>query len=838
MQKIQKNANGRKKERKIVGQKKTKSNTLHNLKPQYLLDLLQIGQKPLRLDQILKILSVPRAEKKNIETMLYELAAQGKILRLRGGQWSASVGGRTFIGQYSVQRSGAGFVDMAKPEEDAKLQKQSSGISIFVHPSQAGEAWHGDIVRVALLPKPFRRKGKDGNATEGKRQEGKIVAVVERKAKEIMVRVESNLNYEARQSSRQIGFSRNNRNKRHAVKSLSSKNEHVGNYLFCKPCDVRFSFTIRLNMDSIPSSFSSSLIEKSLLLVRPEKQISSNLWSAELISTHGQEDDVAVQEALVKINHQCPSEFPQDALAQAEVLPQSPNPEDYVNRKDLRELPFVTIDGETARDFDDAIYVQILENGDFDLSVAVADVTHYVPQDSPLDNEAKARANSWYFPCSVEPMFPESLSNGLCSLNPHVDRLVMVAQMHFDSRGKKKKCKFYSAVINSFARLTYTQVKNAVVDNDIDAQEQMKSQKNGQVVFSMLQNAYVLAQCLAKRRVKKGTLDFNRPDVQYSFDEERRIINISRKEEHFAHKIIEECMIAANESVAEFLSEIPMPLLYRVHPEPDAQRLDALFRTLSSTSLVHDIPPKAKAKDLQKVLHASIGSEQEFLVGRLALRTMAQARYQPENTGHFGLASECYCHFTSPIRRYADMVVHRALKYALCKQSKSLVDKDKSTYLPDDHHLLALGDNINAIERTSMEAEREIAKRLAILVLQGHEGQKYTGIIGGISDFGLFVELDDMPVEGLVHIKNLGDDFFEFDPEKQELIGLMSGARYYLGQKVEVRLVEASLARLEINFKLLSLTHMGLPHKQAAKMRKSASNKKSASLRRNRLRKR
>ncbi len=780
----------RKKEKIVKPPKKSKTQ-LHP-EPQMLVDLLESGQKPLRIDQVLRFLDIQRRQKRYVEEMLHQLADAGRITRMHGGQWVANGQLRTYVGQYSVQRSGVGFVDMATlesgPEHSSKKKLPSHTFSIFIHPSQAGDAWHGDSVRVVLLP---------GRGSKEK-PEGRIVDVLERKAKDIMVRVT------------------NERISEHAL-LRRGKRSRVGThispdspFLFCKPCDVRFPFTLRLEKEAIPAAMVQELQPNTLLLVRPMQQIASDLWTAEALSAHGREDNVAVQENLVKLNHGAPAEFPPAALAQAQELPTLPRPEDYTGRTDVRHLPFVTIDGETARDFDDAIYVRPQENGGWVLYVGIADVTHYVRNQSPLDKEARLRANSWYFPCSVEPMLPKALSNGLCSLNPHVDRLIMLAEMHFDKAGAMHQSHFSEAVLCSHARLTYNEVKGLVLDNDPQARQEFLAQEHGATLLPMLEEAKKLARVLAQKRLQRGTLDFHMPEPEYHFDEQGRIVDISRKEQHFAHQIIEECMIAANEAVAEFLEKKNLPVLYRVHPEPESLRLEGLFRTLASTSLADKLPAKPHAKDIQSILHAAKDSAQEFLVGRLTLRTMPQARYQPYNDGHFGLASTCYCHFTSPIRRYADVVVHRALKGALGLDNEAIAD----------HKLEALGDGLNQAERAAMEAEREMARRLAVLMLQDREGQKFEGTIAGVSDFGLFVELDAMPVEGMIRISDLGDDFFEYDTDKQELIGVMSGRRFALGQRVRVRLTEVNLGRLEITFSLLDAEELAPAPRQG--MRKNA----------------
>ncbi len=472
------------------------------------------------------------------------------------------------------------------------------------------------------------------------------------------------------------------------------------------------------------------------------------------------------------------------------------------DREDLSHIPFVTIDGETAKDFDDAIHVQKQGDG-WCLRVGIADVTHYVRPRTALDKEAQVRGNSWYFPRSVEPMLPKALSTGLCSLNPHENRLIMLAELHIDSAGTVQKSRFAKAYICSQARLTYTEVKALVLDKDEQARQEFG--KENATILDMLTEAEILARVLAKCRIDRGCLDFHLPEPEYIFDDHGRITHIQKKHNHFAHQIIEEFMIAANEAVARFLTKKDVPFLYRIHPEPDPSHLDGLFRTLGTTTLAESIPKKPTAANLQGILHTAKGTAQEFLVSRLTLRTMPQARYYPENIGHFGLASTNYCHFTSPIRRYADVVVHRALKYAL--------GLDKGP-IPTAQKLVILGDKINHCERAAIDAEREMAKRLAALLLQNRIGEGFDGIICGVSDFGIFVEFNDMPVEGMIRIRDLGDDFFEYDPERQELLGVMHGQCYKLGQAIRTRLMEVNLGRLEITLGLVRGKKKGPEHKR------------------------
>lgn len=739
-----------------------------------LLTLLTAANKPLRLDAILRVARVTRNEKAWVENLLQKLVHNGQLVRMHGGAWLPASMVHTVVGRYAVQRSGVGFVTPIKGADATSAAAEAGqgkgqavraarapsrlAQDIFIHPAQAGEAWHGDLVKVAVTP----AQGK----SVGKSPEGRIIEVLERAQNSVVVRV------------------------LYAIGTKASSK-----MVLCKAADPRL--VVQFQVD--PSALDHAPRAGELLAVTPQKRLASDLWSAVASSSFGCEDDVAVQERLVKLNHRVPAEFPPKALEEAAALGAEPTEDDMAQREDLRHLPFVTIDGSTARDFDDAICVERQQNGKgWLLRVAIADVTHYMRPASALDKEAQERANSWYFPTSVEPMLPEALSNGLCSLNPHVNRLVMFAEIAIAANGEAGLCRFGAGVIRSCARLTYEEVQAAVVDTTTAARatllEQAGADEQAGACLNMLEEAVALTHSLIHMRDARGSLDFELPEPEYIFDDQGVIVNIERRKRLFAHRMIEECMIAANEAVARFLESKGTPFLYRVHPEPDVDRLAGLFRTLASTSLAAAIPPQPDAQHLQAMIQQAKGGPQEFLVGRLCLRTMPQARYQPDNEGHFGLASKSYCHFTSPIRRYADVVVHRALKHALGLSSGPI---------PSEHTLLMLADNLNRRERAAMEAEREMARRLGVLVLRDRVGESFSGTIAGVSDFGLFIELDTMPVEGMVRVADLGDDYYEYDPERQELIGLHTGMRFMLGQRVLTRLREVNVGRLEITLALL-----------------------------------
>jgi len=656
-------------------------------------------------------------------------------------------------GRLAVQRTdsgcGAGFVTpdappavasalrvQSAPPKGKRFEKRKNGRlrgDIFIHPAHMGDAWHGDRVRALLLP-----------GRRGKSPEGRIVEVLERMQREV------------------------------AVKVLY----RIGDSFLCRAADPRLNATFQVDA----SALAQKPVREDLLLVVIGERLASDLWTATAKANFGMEEDVAVQERLVKLNHQVPSDFPQRVLREAAAFPAEPTPEDKEGRQDLTALPFVTIDGETARDFDDAIFVRKTQQG-CRLYVAVADVAHYVRPGSALDKEAQERANSWYFPVSVEPMLPPALSNDLCSLNPGIERLVVVAEMDLDGNGVTGAVRLYTACIRSAARLTYEQVQGL-----LDGNGRMREACSVAVQAS-LQVAAELAALLQSRRKERGSLDFELPEPAYSFDEAGRIAAIARRKRLFSHRIIEECMIAANEAVARFLEERGIPVLYRVHPLPEAERLTALFRSLRAVELTRLMPQRPSAGDLSAILHAARGTPQEFLVGRLCLRAMMQARYQPDNEGHFGLASGSYCHFTSPIRRYADIVAHRALKYALGFFSGPLFSGGR---------LLALADQLNRRERAAMEAEREMARRLAVLLLADRVGEHFDGVISAVNDFGFFVELLAMPVEGLARLTDLGDDFYAYDQDRQLLLGRNTGRQFRLGQPLRVALADVHKGRLEI----------------------------------------
>jgi len=508
----------------------------------------------------------------------------------------------------------------------------------------------------------------------------------------------------------------------------------------------------------------------------------------------------AVQEALVKANHGVPTGFPDEALREARRLPSAPLDADFRGREDLRALPFVTIDGATARDFDDAIYVEKNRKG-YALWVAIADVAHYVPIGSGLDREAFDRGNSYYFPASVEPMFPQALSNGLCSLNPRVPRLAVAVRMDMSAQGTPGEVRVMNAVIQSHARLTYDRARDVCVDKAPAARAELAAEA-GDPVVAMLDLAEALARQMRQRRLERGSLDFDLPEGEVRFGPDGQPVAVEPRERHFAHQLIEEFMIAANEAVSEFLQAHALPCLYRVHAEPDREKLETLYTLLSRLD-GEAAPKRAKAgrfsdddftpEAIGRLLSSVAGTEREFLVNRLVLRSMKQARYQPDNEGHFGLASESYAHFTSPIRRYADLIVHRLVKRALGDQAQPV---------PGFKKLAEMGQHLSARERVSQEAERECHKRYACLVLRDRVGEEFAGVVSSLMDYGFWVELPDVMAEGFIRLSTMLDDYYGYFKEREMLLGQRTGKVIRAGQAVRAKLIGVHLDRLEIDLEL------------------------------------
>ncbi len=705
-----------------------------------LLKLLREAKRPLAPDDLLPALGLHRRKRGDIDELLQELVAQGKLIKL-GRAYAPLERVNLITGRVQVQRSGVAFLIPDDPRRK----------DVFLGQDTAG-AWHGDRVAVAITRESSTRN-----------HEGRVVRIVERGKQILPVRI--------------------------------MRSAGPGSFL-CRPTDPRLDFAV-LSHDTDPAL---GLQRGDIALAAPGEQVDAALWEAEILSRLGPENEAAVQEALVKANHGVPTGFPDEALREARRLPSAPLDADFRGREDLRALPFVTIDGATARDFDDAIYVEKNRKG-YALWVAIADVAHYVPIGSGLDREAFDRGNSYYFPASVEPMFPQALSNGLCSLNPRVPRLAVAVRMDMSAQGTPGEVRVMNAVIQSHARLTYDRARDVCVDKAPAARAELAAEA-GDPVVAMLDLAEALARQMRQRRLERGSLDFDLPEGEVRFGPDGQPVAVEPRERHFAHQLIEEFMIAANEAVSEFLQAHALPCLYRVHAEPDREKLETLYTLLSRLD-GEAAPKRAKAgrfsdddftpEAIGRLLSSVAGTEREFLVNRLVLRSMKQARYQPDNEGHFGLASESYAHFTSPIRRYADLIVHRLVKRALGDQAQPV---------PGFKKLAEMGQHLSARERVSQEAERECHKRYACLVLRDRVGEEFAGVVSSLMDYGFWVELPDVMAEGFIRLSTMLDDYYGYFKEREMLLGQRTGKVIRAGQAVRAKLIGVHLDRLEIDLEL------------------------------------
>ena len=505
----------------------------------------------------------------------------------------------------------------------------------------------------------------------------------------------------------------------------------------------------------------------------------------------GMEVEIAIRK------HDIPHSFPSAVEKQLKKWAEDVPEEAKRGRVDLRDLPLVTIDGEDARDFDDAVFCQKQGKG-WKLWVAIADVSYYVRPKSALDTEAYNRGNSVYFPNRVVPMLPEKLSNGLCSLNPQVDRLCMVCEMTISAKGKMTDYQFYEAVMNSHARLTYNKVAK-ILEKDTALCDRYAS------LVPHLQDLHEMYQALVKARQQRGAIEFETIESKFIFNALGRIERIEPVVRNDAHKIIEECMILANIASANFMEKHQEPALYRIHAVPGEEKLTAFRSFLAECGLSLSGGNKPTPMDYAQLLEQIKQRPDHELIQTMLLRSMSQAVYSADNIGHFGLALEEYAHFTSPIRRYPDLTLHRGIKYLLAKQKGS---KRKTTDTGGYHYPLEemdlFGAHCSSTERRADDATREVADWLKCEYMQDHVGEEFDGVISSVTGFGFFVRLNDLFIDGLVHISGLANDYYLFDMPKQRLIGENSGMMFRLGDAVKVRVEAVSLEQKQIDFSLIS----------------------------------
>ena len=628
-------------------------------------------------------------------------------------------------GRISAHPDGFGFVIVEDSDKD-----------IYLNGKQMRQVLHGD--RVVVCVTGVDRRG---------RREGRIVDVVERANKSLVGR---------------LAIDR-------GTAVVSPDNKRIHQDLLIAPGE--------LGEANDGDMVVAEIVEQPSRRHQPVGRIS------EVLGQHlrpGMEIDVALH------SHGIPVEWPEAVLEQAASFSTTVDPAASTGRMDVRNLPLITIDGADARDFDDAVWCEALDDG-WRLLVAIADVAHYVSVDSALDTEAVSRGTSVYFPGRVVPMLPEVLSNGLCSLNPDVDRLCMICEMTLGNDGTVKKTRFHNGIMCSHARLTYDQVHEMLT---VEASPHRRKHSS---LMPMITELHKLYGVLAAKRKERGAIEFDSNETHIVFDDNKKIKEIVPIQRNDAHKLIEECMILANIQAAAFLQQKEIPALYRVHAGPKADRLEDLraFLKLRSLSLGGGSTPSAI--DYADLAEAIVDRTDRSVIQTVMLRSMQQAVYQTENEGHFGLALDEYAHFTSPIRRYPDLLVHRALKHAIARGRPS-------EYRYSSDAMTLLGESCSLTERRAEEASRDVVSWLKCEYMQDHVGAEFDGVISAVTGFGLFVQLSGIHVEGLIHVTNLSRDYYRFDQAAQAMIGERSGRQYRLGDPIRVQVAAVNLEERKIDF--------------------------------------
>jgi len=496
----------------------------------------------------------------------------------------------------------------------------------------------------------------------------------------------------------------------------------------------------------------------------------------------GMEIEIAIRK------YEIPHAWPEAAETEAGRVPAQVGPEEAGERLDLRRLPLVTIDGEDAKDFDDAVYARPLDGESWELVVAIADVSHYVDRGTGLDREAFQRGNSVYFPERVVPMLPEVLSNGICSLNAHVDRLCFACIMQISGAGEVIDYRFETAVMRSHARLTYNQVAAALLDDDAEALGDVRD------LLPQIRDLHELSQLLNRRRTEQGSIELELPETRIVFDEERKIQRIEPTERNDAHRLIEECMLAANICAADFLAARKGPAIYRVHEQPDGEKIEDARAFLAEFGLILRGGKEPTPKDFAQVVEQCEDEPFSHVVQVTLLRSLKQAEYSVDLSGHFALGFHRYTHFTSPIRRYPDLMVHRLIKQRIGQGMPVELDYDEMS---------RVAEHCSVTERRADDATRDVIQWLKTEFMMDRVGEVFEGVVSSVAEFGVFVELSELYVEGLVHVTALGEDYFHFDPKRRRLAGEHSGAMFQIGEEVRVRVVRVDIDQAKIDFELV-----------------------------------
>jgi ribonuclease R len=700
---------------------------------EYLLEVLHESGAPQTADSLAEALKLKdRGLRAALDKRLAAMARDGQLLRNRRNEYLLLDRLAVRTGQVTGHRDGFGFFIPDDGSDDA-----------FLPPSQMRAVMHGDRVAVRIVGVDARN-----------RKEGAVVEVLERRTRQVAGRFHLE----------------------HGVGFVAPDNRRISQRVV------------------IPARDRNGATHGSLVVAEIVEPPSRDALAVGRIARVLPEEGVAQTAIELAIaSHQLPHEFPAAAVREARRYGRSVEAKGLGARIDLRKVPLVTIDGEDARDFDDAVYAEPTKGG-WRLLVAIADVSHYVRPGTELDTEARERATSVYFPNRVIPMLPEQLSNHLCSLMPEVDRACLVAELAVGRDGKVSRARFYAALMRSAARLTYTRAAEALIERRPEVRATLPP-----AVLDSLESLHDLYRALRRYREARGALDFESAEVKVVVGEDGRVADLRSYPRNDAHRLIEECMIAANVEAARFLKKHRMPALYRVHAQPDEERILELKRFLATRGLLLETEGEIDPLKLAKLLRQVQGRPDAPMLEGMIIRSLAQAVYQPENIGHFGLALEAYAHFTSPIRRYPDLLVHRAIRHVLAEGAAEDFEHPA-------REMEQLGQECSMRERRADEASRDVVAFLKCEFMRDRLGETFAGVVTGVTDFGLFVQLEGLQVDGLVHVATLGRDYYRYEEDRRALVGERSGERYTLGDKLTVKVARVDPSERKIDFELVGKT--------------------------------
>ncbi|MCL7749024.1 ribonuclease R [Halalkalibacter alkaliphilus] len=695
----------------------------------------ETAEKPLSIKEIEDSFNIKSSDEfKELVKALNELEHRGLVVRTRTDRYGIPEKMNLVRGRVQGHAKGFAFIIPEEPGMD----------DVYVTSGDLNSAMNGDTVLVRLNQK-----------SSGSRPEGQVVRIVERGTTDVVGTYQDQGSY---------GF-------------VIADDKRVANDIF------------------IPQEQAAGAVDGHKVVVKitkyPEGRMSAE---GKVIKVLGHKNDPGMDILSIIYKHGIPIEFPDEVIEHANSVPDSIDPDDLKDRRDLRDETIVTIDGADAKDLDDAVHVKRLENGNYLLGVSIADVTHYVKEGSPIDQEAADRATSVYLTDRVIPMIPHRLSNGICSLNPKVDRLTLTCEMEIDANGQVVSHEIFQSVIKTTERMTYYDVNKILVDKDEE------TRKNYESLVPFFEEMEELAAILRKKRFERGAIDFDFKEAKVLVDEEGKPTDVVIRTRSVAEKLIEEFMLAANETVAEHFHWLKLPFVYRIHEDPDAEKLGKFLEFITNFGYVvrgnaNTVHPRA----LQKLLEEIKGEPEETVISTVMLRSMQQAKYDTNSLGHFGLSTEFYTHFTSPIRRYPDLLVHRLIRTYLIKGNV-----DEATQEHMNSVLPELTRHASEMERRAVEAERDTDSIKKAQYMEDKIGETFTGMISGVTNFGMFVELENT-IEGLVHVSYLTDDYYHYDEKQYAMIGERTGKTFRIGDEIEVKVTNVNVDEASIDFEVVGM---------------------------------